>query len=472
MPIAPKLFPTKTDLKRIETLGKYAKLYNNDQYSVLGLHELIKKQYVNEKDIVYLSHAIPARISDFYGDFVAGDPDKMIITAGDNVEANEKFIEDTVFENDIREMVNDIATDQSEFGYVPLLGWKDADNTYHIEIIPQDQYFPQPDGSVVLATYKISPESTPDNEKLWLLTRHYTLIGEDCVIETKAWKCGEGAERATITQEISLDEMSKVFGGRKFEATETIVGLNDIPIRQIDNGKRSKWGYGKSDYADIIPQLAEINERSTHISTQLLKNLDAKLQLPSSMANEDGDIDAGKDAYFVESKEEPEAKYIINANPLLEDARQQILQETKVISFVSGVPMFELLKSTMPERVESLRIQMYSAVRKAMKKRAKIKRALNDMFRMGFKMIGTDFNQDIKIVFSDVLPVDELVQAQTEAEKVTAGLTSKRSAIMRINGVSETQAEEEMAQIADESKIAGVMDSPAPVVPPEEQPIV
>ena len=457
--LQPLKFPSPVERERIATLKNYQKLYDNEQFAVLGLHEIIKKQYKKLADLVYLSHAIPARITEFYGDFVSGDVDRMIIQAGTNVKEDEDFVTEVVFENDLKEKVFDIASNQSEFGYSVLLGRKDEDDIYHIDEVAVDQYFPQKDGSVVFATYKLDPADS-SGKRLLLYTQHYHMndAGTAVVIDRQAWTTNDDGVAETA---YDLQSMAKILGKDSIEALTTIEELDELPIRQIDNGKRTKWGFGKSDYADIMPQLAEVNERSTQISTQFLKNLNAKLVVPSTMLDEDKKLPEG-DTYGIESKEDITPSYITNTNSMISDAREHIVQEAKFISFITGVPMFEILKSAMPERVESLRIQLFSAIRKTHRKRSKISRALKDMIRIGFKMSGMALDTDPKIVFGDVLPVDENMEANTEATKVGAGLSSHLSSIMRLENISEVDAQKELDRINEEATMSGVLDTTTP----------
>jgi hypothetical protein len=457
--LQPLKFPSAVERERLGTLKNYQKLYDNEQYAVLGLHEIIKKQYKKLADLVYLSHAIPARVTEFYGDFVSGDVDRMIIQAGTGVKEEEDFVEQTVFESDLKEKMFDIASSQSEFGFSVLLGRMDEEQTFIIDEVGVDQYFPQKDGSVVFATYKLDP-SDSSGKRLLLYTQHYHMneTGDAVVIDRQAWTTNDdGVGEAPYP----LTSMAELLGKDTIEATTTIENLDELPIRQIDNGKRTKWGFGKSDYADIMPQLAEVNERSTQISTQFLKNLNAKLVVPSNMLDEDDKLPDG-DTYAMESKEDVTPTYITNTNSMISDAREHIVQEAKFISFVTGVPMFEILKSAMPERVESLRIQLFSAIRKTHRKRSKVSRAIKDMIRIGFKMAGKEFDTDPKIVFGDVLPIDENMEANTEATKVGAGLSSHISSIMRLENLSEEDAQKEVDKINEEANMSGVLDTSKP----------
>lgn len=449
-----KHFPNNIERLRIQTLRKYEKLHDNDQESVLLLHNLIKKQYKNPADIVYMSHAIPSRISEFYGDFVQGDSYRMAINLINS--KNPKEEEDVakiVEENNIIENINDYAYNQSEYGFEVLLGYV-VDGKFRIQIVPKDQYFPQSDGSVIFATYMFDPtdENTDiKNRKKILYTQHYELVGQDVVITRELWQIdGEGLA------DVKLD---LAYAGITAEPLEKIDGLGRLPIQQIDNGRRTSWGFGASDYASIMPQLQEINERRTHISTQLLKNLDAKMQLPAldSLKSDDGNV-ASFDSILV-SKDDAEPKYIINENPLIESTETHIEQNLKFISWITAIPMFELLKSTMPERVESLRIQLFGAIRKTDRKRSKITRGVTEMIKIGYRMLNNaELESAIEIKYSDVLPTDETVEVEKENAKVEGGLSSRRSAMKRLENFSDEEVDAEIELIKKENIASGAVN--------------
>ena len=212
-----------------------------------------------------------------------------------------------------------------------------------------------------------------------------------------------------------------------------------------------------------MPQLSEINERATHISTALLKNLDAKMILPPGVMDDTGKMKQA-DAYEIPDKDTPEPKYIINENPLLADTREHIMFELKMVSWITGVPMFELLKSAMPERVEALRMELFSALRKTDTKRRKISRALKDMMRIGFKMLGETVSPEmetgnaITVAFSDVLPVNRLEEAQIEEIAIRNGITSRKSSMQRLYGFDEDMADKELQEINSETVQTGAVN--------------
>lgn len=446
-------FPTMQELETVTTLGKYHKLYCNEAFSVFGVHDIIKKQYKKLEQLMYISHAIPARVSDFYGDFVAGDVDDLVILSGTDKQEDQDFIDELLYENDLPEKVSDIGGDQSEFGFAVPYVYLDTDGkTVKVSLISPDQYFPQPDGSVIIATYKLDPRDYT-GKRLLLYTQHFQMVNEDVLIERQAF---ETDDRGVAVSEVGLDRVGQALGYTPEKETR-IPGLGQLPMVQIDNGRKQKHGYGKSDYADIIPNLAEVNERTTQISTQFIKNLDAKMQLPAGMRDDDGKVKEPFDTIFVERDDQPEAKYIVNMNPLVAECQDYIMSQLRIISEITCVPMFALLKDAgAPESVQSLRIRLYSADRKTRRKRAKVARGLQDVIRIAFKLAGKEYDTDPEIKFGDVLPKDYDADSTAEATRVQAGISSRRSSIMRLDNISEEDADEELSQIQNEDKVAGI----------------
>jgi len=450
-------FPTYSEQDRMKTLEKYDKLYDNDQQSVLLLHNLIKKQYESYEDIVYLGHAIPAKVSDFYGDFVQGDVDRMTLEYLED-DANHATFEEILENNDVMESIHDWATKQSKSGYVVLLGYVENGKFYVQEVDP-DQYFPQRDGSVIFATYfrdyqNINPAVDESEAALLLYTQHYTMEGENCKIERRVWSTDADGK---ASQDLGSAVLNSYYPD--VMPDETIERIGRLPIIQIDNGMQTKWGFGKSDYADIMPQLAEVNERRTHIATQLLKNLDAKIELPerSDLKDEVGGLKPF-DYIMRADKDDPETRYITNENPLLEATEKHITSQLQMISYISDVPMWTLTDTSEPETVGGMKIKLFGAIRKTTRKRSKMRKGVEALFKIGFAMLGKKMNGKITLQFSNVLPNDEKVDSETEEIKVRSGLSSKRSAMRRLENYTEDELDAEEEQIKKEDIASGAVN--------------
>jgi len=451
MKIEPLKFPDQNAISRIAVLNKYEKLYENKQFEVFGIHDVIKNQYKKLADLIYLAHALPARISDFYGDFVQGEYDKIRIEVKDNDTEN-NFIKDVVKSSKIKENILDWATDQSQFGFFTLLGFV-VEGKYRVKAIPQDQCFPQSDGSYIFATFTKDPNASPDDKRLLCLTHNYELVNGQVQITRQAWRTNE---MGVVMESFDYATLCSYLGQNLLEF-ETIKNLKRLPVVQVDNGRRMKYGFGKSDYADIMPQLGEINEKTTHVSTVIIKNLDAKMAVPESAVDPETHKLKSEEAYVV-SKDDPKPEYVVNANSLIEETDSHIMRELKFLSFISCVPMNELLKGVMPERVEGMRINLFQAMRKAETKRTKLKVGIKEILEIGGEMIGKPITGEINVKLSDVLPTNELELVQAESEKVTAGISSKKSAMKRTEGYTDEEADAELQAINDENEIAGVND--------------
>jgi len=448
-----KSFPNDVEIERMTTLRNYHSLYENKQSTVLPLHDLVKKQFKSSTDAIYVAHAIPSKISDFYGDFVQGDVTRLRIFLNNEDENTVNTLNEIVKENEIKESIYDFAVNQSEFGYEVLLGFI-QDGKFKIQAVGKDQYFPQSDGSVIFATYIRDPkDNRPDtkNRKLFLYTQHYSLEGDDVKIEREAWSTTQDSK---ANEKVTLERI-----GIAAKEEETIEGLGRLPIVQIDNGRKTRFGFGKSDYADIMPQLQEINERTTHVATQLIKNLDAILE----MAKLDGTKDeAGNwqqfDTLELPTKDTPRGAYIINENPLITEAFKHIDRQLQLVSWVSGVPMFELTQGAQPERVESMRIRLFNAIRKTDTKRSRISKGVTDIIEIGFKMLNKELDSDVNIEYSDVLPTDAMIETQVEQTKVASGLSSRRTSMQRLENYTDEEVDAEIERMQQEDIQSGAVN--------------
>ena len=144
----------------------------------------------------------------------------MVIEAVGEKEEDNKFVNEIVERNDIKEKIYDWADDQSEFGFFILLGRVDDKNKYIIESVPQDQYFPQADGSVIFATYKRDPADQTGN-RLLCFTQNYQIdngiVLIDCLNNLRA-------------KGMSLDDAVRKASSMRFRpivmtALTTILGL-------------------------------------------------------------------------------------------------------------------------------------------------------------------------------------------------------------------------------------------------------
>ena len=461
----PDNFPNNAERERTNTLAIYEKLYDNEQEEIFPLHPQIKSQFKDASSAIYISHALPEKITSFYSELVQGDLEELqISTADDNLKDN---VDEITEVNEIADKVYDLANDQSRNGFVVLYGRVNANNQYIIERASQDQYFPQDDGSIIFATWEKDkrmpiPEGEDDRDIVVFLQK-YSLADGVVNIQRAIYTT---TDRVRADRLIPPEQYLNVYY-EGYAETEQLQ-LDELPIAQIDNNTR-KDGFGRSDYANIFPQVAEINQTRTEVAVQLIKNGDPILVTPpldGSAKNEDGSL---KDVKYLETAEgeSGQAHFVANDNPLLENAETHIMSQVQIISVLSEVPFFALTGTAQPERVESLQIRLHGAERRTKAKRARIRAGLKKMYRVGLKLtgalpLGDDF--DFVCEFSEVLPRDMLQTALAEQAKRDAGLTSRQSSIRRLEGYSQERLEEELQTIATEDRESGVANPDAPPV--------
>jgi hypothetical protein len=444
-------FPNINELAQIQRVRNLGKLYDGQQQDVLGLHSKISSQFKNEGDIPYIPFPFPARIADFYGDYIQGDPEKLQFIATE--ESGQERLDEVIKANNFESEVQNLGTRQSTYGYTVLSTYIE-ENNIRFQVISNDQYLPQPDGSIILVTYfKVEDE-------MYMLTRHYQYSDGGIVYIDRELFSAKGD--GTVKEKMAGLDIANKYFGRIFEEQENL-GTNIIPIVQINNQSPNNHDYPKSDFDDITPQLAEINERSTHIATQLLKNLDARIAVPDvpGIRDDDGNEKSWDTLFMKDDSKYP--KYILNDNPLIPEAREYMMLQIKVISDSTGVPMFQLVKDgAMPDTVYGMKVKHWDADRKARTKRQNIADGVDRIVKAGFALKGEDFKGDVRMNFSSILPTNDTELVKKESTKVGAGLSSKVSAIMRIENMTEGEAEDEVNRIKDENRIAGVSDTNNP----------
>ena len=145
---------------------------------------------------------------------------------------------------------------------------------------------------------------------------------------------------------------------------------------------------------------------------------------------------------------------------MMGEADKHIEKQLSFISFFTSVPMFALLSNgSVPERVESMKMRYFDAMRKADAKRVKIKMGLDWALRIGLMMLGIKEPDPIDISCNDLIFNEPEVNANIEEVKLRNGLTSKRSAMKRLDNLTDDEIDNELKEISDEEKISGIGDN-------------
>ena len=322
-----------------------------------------------------------------------------------------------------------------------------------IEEIQVDQYFPQKDGSIVLASF-ITLVSKLDGKKYKFLYKQiYTQDSPQAnvILTLELWKVNS---RKEPIEQVSI---TAVMEDIKSDIVDT--GFPIMPVFQINNAKSSKSMFGKSDYKDPEPLFDELNNRITQISVQLIKHMRARIAVPPGTLDQDGDIKVEESDVFEVGDGDKMPQYITNSNPLITAGFEQLDKLILFIAALTKIPPEDmgLLGRGGAEKPEAMRIRLFSTLRKVSRKRIYMEQVIIDIMNLALLMSGVSLPTgkemfDLRIKWTDALPVDENLLTDRLNNQVIGGLKSKRKAIKELQDLYDEELDDEIELIEEENQ--------------------
>lgn len=289
-----------------------------------------------------------------------------------------------------------------------------------------------------------------------------------------------------------LETVYELVGGaiaRLIESeTRVNTGLSDFAIVQVSNVTTSDRITGLDDYTDVDSIISELMVRVGQVSRILDKHANPSMSGPASSLERDpisGEYKLKTGNYFPrDSKEDPDVAYITWDGQLAANFTQieKLINLLYTISEM-GSALFGDMSGTTGQVASgtALKRLMISPLSKVNRIRMRLdpalKKALSLCSELGGKNIVKLERSEISITWQDGVPNDETEQALI-IEKRTAGKAtmSQKSAMMKYDGLSEEDADEELAVIQDEeaganpmtpAPFSGGTESTPPVIPEE-----
>lgn len=466
-----ELYPPASHRERIDRYRRNRKLFKGENFEVFKNYNGSKQQ----KDLLYVSVNMAGIICKKSADFLFGEAVQIKAGNGDSTpeqQAFDRFVES----NSINILTYESALGSAYRGdsffkvrYGQEFGGelpKELDiSRIIIEPVNPEHVFPETslyNKNKIIAYHVAVPVLVDvDGEEAWQLfiESHYAGRIEYRVynltpIETR-YNGGYYEVTGWKVQDELLDGRQVVF-----------TGVPTPLITHIPNFSTDDTWEGVDDLSEHVAIFDEINNRLTQIADILDKHSDPAMAVPSGILGEDAD---GNPAFHVQrdkvfeimGKDDIVPSYI-TWDGQLQQAFTELEKLIDLLLTTSEIPAVALGKSdgggTSGTSGLAIKWRMNNLLAKINRKRQYYARGLKQIFNVAQLLeqaVGiADYELTVpQLTFQDGLPKDDTQEA-TVMNIRTGGVKtiSQKTAIMRMEGMTEEQAEAEIARIKEEEQ--------------------
>ena len=453
-PVLGEFPPTQEDSNRLANYQYYEQLSRGSHFEAFNIRVRdIRFNQAYEK-LRYIKANFPGLISKIMADMLFSEPIKIKVTN------NQEFVDAFVRVNHLNMLMYESELTNSSLG----------DALFKLRVAPMNPENPDESSTVILE------EITP---KLYFpVVDPFNVKGKP-IKQILAWKFNIDKQEY-LRQEIhtygKIENKIFLMNGNKIEgeADLNILSLNLKPIEQtgvkgtlvfhIPNFRNGNVHFGESDYSDVDSLFFAINNRITMIDNILDKHSDPILMVPPGVLDKDGKVN--KKALGVLEYEEGtagEPKYIV-WDASLENAFKYLDKIIEVMFMITEIsPDILGMGQGQSDSGRSLKLKLLRTIAKAQRKRIYYDPKIKDIVYIAQQLavafgvkcdgIASKEPEYPEIEWRDGLPNDDLEQAQIEQTRIDSGTTSKKDAIMRLDGVDEKTAEKKIEEINEETAV-------------------
>lgn len=450
------------------------KRYKENKLLVTGKHwELFRKYNLSKKSNLYVSVNLAGIIAKKSADFLIGDG--VQVSAGKEDNSNEQYALDRIKEN------NDL----------DILFYESAlANAYRGDSFFKVRYGQEYGGEVdalfdehrviieALNAEYVFPETTKHNKNL--ITAYHIAIPirvdeSEEITKPKNFKLQVESHYAGRIEykEFDLTVMVTDAEGVPHEYKlgnqigETQVVETGIPVPlvvHVPNFSLDDSWEGLDDLTELKPLFDELNNRLSQVASILDKHSNPALALPMGLLVED---EQGRPMFNVaESKvfeldDKDRVPQYITWNGQLQECYSEIDRIIEMILITAEIPAVALGKGdsgTSGSSGLSIKFRLNSLISKIKRKRKYYEKGLKRVFLIAQHLehlVGIADYEIVqpKLIFTDGLDRDEMEMANMMAVRTGGAITmSQKRAIMLLDGLTEAQAEAEIARIEEEQK--------------------
>lgn len=458
------LFPPTKHYKRIQRYKENKKIFK-------GHHcEVFKDKFKGidrAKETLYISANLAGIICKKSADFLFGEELNILAGNGDNTpeqEAFDRFKEDNhlnilLYENALSNAYAGDSFIKVRYGqeYGGELPPELDEPRVIIENVSPETVFPETvewDKSKIKAYHIAIPIYDEESSEWFLATETHT-----------AGKISYLKYNITPIQYNSHQKPERfaIEGIVEGSAVEVSTGIPMPLIVHIPNLSTSDSWHGIDDLTELHPLLDEINNRLSQIADILDKHSNPAMAVPSGLL----DVDENGNASFrvaydkvfeVMGKDDVIPQYITWNGQLLE-AFKELNELVDMVLTIAEIPAVALGKGdsgTSGSSGLAIKWRMNSLLAKVNRKKQYYTKGIKQVFYLAQKLEEVleiaDYELAVPVLhFQDGLPKDNMEEANIASIRTGGAKTmSQKTAIMKLNNMTEEQAEAEIQRIKEE----------------------
>lgn len=468
MPV-PSDFPSTAELERVHEEHKLYQLYAGTALDPEGKTDLgkwrLKEFFENDaKKALILDRAlnVASIVVDCGTDFLFGEPFKASLEKKDDgVERQpEKKLRQIIERNDLRNKLRQSSTLGQSVGHAHFELWRDDKKQAVIQEVPYPHWFPDWSGVMqgqepekVRLAFHLTNVDADGKETRYLYVKEYRKEGTTFVCEKSLWeeKVGKiGSQKPLSLLGISIAPGARTQGMYAIEDT----GLEEMPLVTVNMRKTAMERFGQSQLRKVQTLLRELNDRITQLSIQFLKHLNAKLQVPEGTVVRDektGGVKSVNLEVLIARAGEPEAKYITNENPLIEQSFEHINGILRQIAKITQTPDSFLVEDEKGgvEKAESLKVRLMAFLKRVRFMESVYDPAIRKLLGLAYVIEGgkPEELEKLTLTFDNGLPKDWEADVTVWGEALASGLASPETAVSMFQGIEGKELDEELARI-------------------------
>jgi hypothetical protein len=456
-------YPYPDSVSRLERYKFNSLLFDGNHFDAFKIkvdNELYNKNYSRLR---YIVNNFPGLISKICADMLFGDHPRITLPEGSNNDNNHKWLENWHHDTEFFTTLYESAMTSSYKGDTvfklrvgPLSDPKNP--SVIVEQVQPDFYFP------TLNPLNISAK--PTQEEISFIIQ----IGKDeylrkeihtaGTIRNELWKM-KGTE---IIAQMSFAQAKSLLQDPDFVEEES-TGIDRILLVHVPNWKDGRTYFGNDDYQDLTTLFYAINNRITKVDNILDKHSDPILAIPEGILDEEGHVKREHLGLFEKGPDGDKPEYVV-WDAQLEAAFNQIdrlFDSLYMFSEISPDAMGRF-NDTTDVSGRALKYRMMRTVAKVKRKQLYFDQAIKEVVYLaqllatehGIKALGVGYTgapEIPSVEWHHPIPQDSYEQSQEEELRLASGNQTIKDSIMNIDGLTEDQAEEKLAEIKAENEL-------------------